>query len=78
MEFPTYSSLRLFFAESQLVVVVLRPGNPPKPPLGRRLAHAANAAATFGLEVVEVEVPDPGKPPPPLGNVTPWSFRQLR
>jgi hypothetical protein len=46
--------------------------------LGRRLAQAASAFWTEALsvlsvvDVVEFALEDP------LGNVTPWSFRQLR
>lgn len=67
------------------MVVVVDPngGRFPKPPLGRRAAHAVSAAFSFGFEVVEVEElppPPPKKPPAPgpVGSVTPWSFRQLR
>ena len=55
---------------------------PPAPvpnPFGRRLAQAASAFWTdvlFVLSVVDVvELVAPEDPP---GNVTPWSFRQLR
>ena len=51
------------------------PGLVPNP-FGRRLAHAASAFWTDALFVLSVvDVVEPEDPP---GNVTPWSFRQLR
>jgi hypothetical protein len=63
------------FCGQPVVVVVEVPCEvpAPKPPVGRRLAHAAIAAFTFGLDVVEVERPRANPP----DSVTPWSFRQL-
>ena len=51
------------------------PGLVPNP-FGRRLAQAASAFWTDALFVLSVV--DVVEPEDPLGNVTPWSFRQLR
>ena len=48
-------------------------------PLGRRLAQAASAFWYDALVVLSVvDVVELVEPEDPLGNVTPWSFRQLR
>jgi hypothetical protein len=57
-------------------VVVVLDGVPD----GRRAAHACSAAFTVGLDalsVVGVDEPAPLEAPG-VGNVTPWSVRQLR
>jgi hypothetical protein len=47
--------------------------------LGWRLAQAASAFWTDALFVLSVvDVVELATPEDPLGNVTPWSFRQLR
>ena len=47
--------------------------------LGRRLAQAASAFWTAALFVFSVvDVVELTAPADPLGNVTPWSFKQLR
>ena len=55
-----------------------KPPAPAPNPFGRRLAQAASAFWTDALFVLSVVDVVGLAPEDPLGNVTPWSFKQLR